>query len=175
MLKFFKAGFLLFFCFTSWSFGAQQNNVVKALEFSNSFDKKKKNDSEVINLNLIQSGQMQPESAKPKPKEIAPEVPIAKSIIADFQKWTVLTANPKGAKMCYAVIYAAKRVGNIKQQVQDKAYFMVHYFSEVKERVSVSFGYHLKKGSRIFISLDGVQFELVSFDGFAFTRNISII
>ena len=169
MLKFFKAGFLLFFCFTSGSFAAQQNNVIKALELNQSIDKKKKNDSEIINPNFIQSGQAQTEPTRQKPKEVAPEVPIAKSIVADFQKWTVLTANPKGKKMCYAVVYSTKRIGNITGQVQDKAYFMVHYFSEIKDRVSVSFGYHLKKGSRIFISLDGVQFELVSCDGFAFS------
>lgn len=169
MLKFFKAGFLLFFCFTSLSFAAQQNNIIKVLEINQSADKKKKNDTEIINPNLIQSGKVQAETSKPKPKEVVPEAPIVKSIVADFQKWTVLTANPKGKKMCYAVVYATKRIGNINTQVEDKAYFMVHYFSEVKERVSISFGYSLKKGSRIFISLDGTQFELVSFDGFAFS------
>lgn len=175
MLNFFKVGFL-FLCIV-FSFNNllanSNNNITKALQYSKDIEKKKKVDDDIINPNVIQSGEKQFE-LPPRKKEPEKEEKLTKEFLADFEKWNVLKANPKDKKVCYAVIYATKRIGNIQTTEQEKAYFMVHYFSEIKERVSVYFGYPVKKGSRIFISVDGNQFELTPYEKYAFSDTAEI-
>lgn len=98
------------------------------------------------------------------------EEKFTKNILLNFKDWVVISANPKGNKMCYSVINAKKRIGNISlpESNELKAYFMVHYFSAYKQRVSVFFDYKLRKGSRVFLSIDGTQFELKPFESYAF-------
>lgn len=104
------------------------------------------------------------------PKEKSETKHYTKSVLAHFKNWTVLTANPKDNKVCYSITYSKKRIGNI---VIDKAksfkpYFMVHYFSPFKQRISIFFDYKLHQGSSVFISIDGKQFEFHPLENYAF-------
>ncbi len=152
----------------------------KALGFDDEFDaflnsnQPKVSKKEIIDPNKIQSGET--ENKKKRVKKVVEEKkeePFKKSILSSVKQWTALTANPKGQKMCYAVIYAKRRVSNIglKEGEQLKAYFMVHYFNPYRQRISIFFDYKIKKGSRIFLSIDGTQFEITPYESYAFAED----
>jgi hypothetical protein len=127
---------------------------------------------EIINPGTIQSGEvLQKMMAPPKPKQAPKEPPLDKKILSSFKQWTVLSATPKGKDMCYSVVYSKRRVGNIENSEDAKAYFMVHYFSAYKQRVSVFLNYKLKLGSKVTISVDGNQFELQPLENYAFSED----
>ena len=134
---------------------------------------KKNNSKEVtiIDPNKIQSGEIQKKEVKQTDDITEKEEPFKKEILSSFKQWTVLLANPKGKEVCYSVVYSKRRIGNIENSENAKAYFMVHYFSAYKQRVSVFFNYKLKQGSEVSISVDGVQFTLKPLESYAFSEN----
>ncbi len=128
---------------------------------------------EIIDPNKIQSGQDTSKKKKRIKTEEVQEEPFTKSILSSVKQWTALTANPKGKKMCYAVIYAKRRIGNLglKDGEDLRAYLIVHYFSPYNQRISVFFDYKIKKGSRVFLSIDGKQFEIIPYENYAFAED----
>lgn len=146
------------------------NSSSSVVDFSVKKDKKKNDNVEIIDKNKIQSGNMESKVEIKRPKSSEEKLPpYKKSIINASKEWTALVANPKGHKVCYAVIYSNRRVGNIVEKKDIKPYFMVHYFSLYKQRVSIFFDYKIKAGSHINISIDGKQFELYPFENYAFS------
>jgi hypothetical protein len=152
---------------------------ISAFAFEDDFDKflnaNKPNvkREEIIDPNIIQSGIPKKPKQQPKQTKEKPAEPFKKSVVTSNQEWTMLTANPKGQKMCYSVIYAKRRIGNLvlKEGEQLKAYLMVHYFSPYKQRVSIFFNYTLKTGTKVFLSVDGKQFEISPFESYAFAED----
>jgi hypothetical protein len=130
---------------------------------------------EVIDPSLIKNAEeaLRRPPSEPKKDVKQTKEPYTKTILSSNKNWTALFANPNGEKVCYGVVYSKKRIGNLnaKEGEELKAYFMIHYFSPYKQRVSVFFDYKIKKGSRVFISVDGEQFELSPYESYAFAED----
>lgn len=107
--------------------------------------------------------------------------PYQKSVLKSFKKWTALTANPRGTKMCYAVVFSQKRIGNFPNNAPESQtgkkdipstdqaklpYFMVHYFDPYTQRISIFFNYQIKAGSTVTLTIvksleKKLNFELI--------------
>jgi hypothetical protein len=147
----------------------KQNPTANEFQVDNS--PRQNSNQNVIRMNDIQNGSSNFNNMAPlKPAtSTAPiEPPYKKSVVSGFKNWTVLSANPKGNPMYYALIYAKRRIGNVERK-DSKAYFMVHYFSYYKQRISFFFDYKIKSGSKVFMSIDKRQFVLNPFENYAFS------
>src|SRR5574343_271876 len=85
--------------------------------------------------------------------------PINKKLIAKSQSWVILSAKPNDVKMCYAILYPKKRIGNLVMQ-DDKPYLQINYFSPYKQRLVIFFDYKVRSSLHASIAIDGKQFEL---------------
>ncbi len=123
---------------------------------------------------LLQNPNPAMQTNQNKPTQTQKQEVLQKTVIAKTPNWLLLKASPKGLEVCYSLSYSQKRVGNIKEMQNTenlKAYLMVHYFSPYKKRISIFFNYRLQKGSKVFLSIDGTQFELSSFEDYAFAED----
>jgi hypothetical protein len=98
------------------------------------------------------------------------EVVSDKKILIKQGDWTALSAFVDDKKMCYAINYSKVKIGNQnRSKDSEKLYYLdIDYLGEDIYRVSVNFGQSLAKYSNVFISLDGLQYELDTFDNIAF-------
>ena len=95
-----------------------------------------------------------------------------KTILLKQADWAALSAKVDDKKICYAISYSKSKLGNQNREAKDRGYYLdIDYLGKGIYRVSFNFGQHLAKYSNVFVSLDGVQYELDSFENIAFFTN----
>lgn len=99
--------------------------------------------------------------------EARAETPILDGKYYDWNVYKLVKDN--GEKFCYIASYAKESIGNFKGS--RKPYIMITYFKhKEKEEVSVYGDFVYKMNSMIYLSVDSIQYKLLTKDKMAWVK-----
>ena len=91
-----------------------------------------------------------------------------KKIISKNNQWTALSALANGKKICYAINYSYKTFGNAELEKAPKSYIDIDYLGRGVFKFTVHFSKKLATNSKVFMNIENEQFEMQTFEDFAF-------
>ena len=77
-------------------------------------------------------------------------------------QWQVMSFNQHGKMHCYMFTKASKKTGNYRKR--EEPYLMVTHISDREDQVSITPGYHFKKGTKPYIQIDNKKYRFLVVD-----------
>ena len=91
-----------------------------------------------------------------------------KKILSKKNQWTILSGVVNEKKICYAINYSFQSSGNTVFEKANKPYLDIDYLGKDDFKFSIHFPKKLETNSIVFLSVDERQFELKSYEDFAY-------
>jgi|GEM_PF-5887163 len=91
-----------------------------------------------------------------------------KKILSKNNQWTSLSALANGKKICYAINFSYKTFGNADLKKEAKSYIDIDYLGKSVYKFTIHFSQKLATNSKVFMNIENEQFEMQTFEDFAF-------